>query len=379
MRLKVTKRNFMRAFPIFLLLSVIFTIPASAQEEIFRCNYQGKKINESAICGMLGFKSRPEATEAVNEIVRRSGLKQNFYVMECPNIDNCFAAVRDGERLIVYDAAFMRKVNGLTKTDWGAMSILAHEIGHHLQGHTLKTGGSEQSKEIEADEFSGFVMYQMGASLNEAQSAIRQLTTDYDSGTHPPRSQRMGAIKRGYENAAALYPSVQQKNNYDENSNAAPANEEQIASKKEERISEKKNTSESNASKTGCITGDCKYGYGVAVNRYTKEKYAGGWNLGKREGIGIEFYKDGNKKYEGEFKESRYHGKGRYYFENGDIFEGYFENGEMNGDLNVYYYKNGDRLFVKYEQGVKQGKAKIVFADGTVSQLYFKDDKVMKR
>jgi hypothetical protein len=273
----------------------------------------------------------------------------------------------------------MRKVNGLTKTDWGAMSILAHEIGHHLQGHTLKTGGSNQSKEIEADEFSGFVMYQMGASLNEAQSAIRQLTTDYDSGTHPPRSQRMGAIKRGHDNARALYPNVQQKNDYDERSNSVNEKEEQVNRKREKAVVENRNSPESKSLKTGCITGDCKYGYGVAVNRYTKEKYAGGWNLGKREGIGIEFYKDGNKKYEGEFKESRYSGKGRYYFENGDIFEGYFENGEMNGDLNVYYYKNGDRLFVKYEQGVKQGKAKIVFADGTISQIYFRDDKVMKR
>lgn len=369
----------MRAFFIPVFLLTFLSLPVLSQDEIFHCNYYGKKINESAICGMLGFRSRPEATEAVNEIVRRSGLKQNFYVMECPNIDNCFAAVRDGERLIVYDAAFMKKVNGLTRTDWGAMSVLAHEIGHHLQGHTLKAGGSEQSKEIEADEFSGFVMYQLGASLSEAQSAIRQLTSDYDSGTHPPRSQRLGAIKRGFDNAQALYPSVQQKSEF----NAKEKTEEQklaTESSREPEILPNLGTPPVKEElKTGCITGDCRYGYGVAVNRYTKEKYAGAWNEGKRQGIGIEFYKNGNKKYEGEFENSRYDGKGRYYFENGDIFEGHFVNGEMNGELNIYYYKNGDRLFVTYESGKKQGKAKVIFADGTVSHPYFKDDKLLRR
>ena len=377
MRFKVTKTDFMRVFLIVLSLSITMLPDASAQEETFRCNYYGKKINESSICGMLGFKSRPVAIKAVNEIVRRSGLKQNFYVMECPNIDNCFAAVREGERLIVYDAAFMRKVNGLTNTDWGAMSILAHEIGHHLQGHTLQTGGSEQAKEIEADEFSGFVMYQLGATLEEAQSAIRKLTTDYDSGTHPPRSQRLGAIKRGFDNARALYPSVQQKNNYDkvEISADEESKNEKGSSEGDHPASSTVNTN----AETGCITGNCKFGYGVAVNRYTKEKYAGGWSAGKRSGVGIEYYKNGNKKFEGEFENSRYNGKGRYYFENGDIFEGYFREGEMHGDLNIYYYKNGDRLFVKYLKGLKQGRAKIVFSDGSVSHLYFKDDRLVKR
>lgn len=367
----------MRTFLIslFTLSFPFFSIQSQTQsEEVFRCNYYGKKLNESAICGMLGFRSRPEAIEAVNEIVRRSGLKQNFYVMECPNIDNCFAAVREGERLIVYDAAFMKRINGLTNTDWAAMSILAHEIGHHLQGHTLKMGGSEQSKEIEADEFSGFVMYQMGASLKEAQSAIQKLTTDYDSGSHPPRGQRLGAIKRGYDNARALYPSVKQKKDYDETAEAV----EEVKPKKVEEVVNRPPARTAEV-KTGCITGDCKFGYGVAVNRYTKEKYAGGWNEGKREGVGIEFYNSGDKKFEGVFANSKYNGKGRYYFKNGDIFEGYFQNGEMNGDLNVYYYKNGDRLFVKYVEGKKQGKAKIVFSDGTISHIYFRDDKIVRR
>jgi hypothetical protein len=183
----------------------------------------------------------------------------------------------------------------------------------------------------------------------------------------------LGAIKRGFSNAQALYPSVQQKKDYDEDK------EEVTEVKPAEVVVANTSSTEVSKAKTGCITGDCKFGYGVAVNRYTMEKYAGGWNDGRREGVGIEFYNGGDKKFEGEFTNSQYNGKGRYYFKNGDIFEGTFTEGEMNGEVNVYYYRNGDRLFVRYVEGKKQGKAKIVFSDGTISHVYFRDDKIVKR
>jgi len=198
---------------LFTLSTMLCTLSyvSNAQSEQTRTlgyNYYGQRINEKAICNMVSFRSKEVAEKAVDEIVRRSGLKRNFYVMECPNTDNCFAAVNGQTRLIVYDGNFMKKANDIAKTDWGALSILAHEIGHHLQGHTIIEGGSDPQKELEADEFSGFVMYQMGASLKEAQAAISKLTSDYDGGTHPPRTRRLASIEKGYNNAQELYPNV---------------------------------------------------------------------------------------------------------------------------------------------------------------------------
>ena len=157
-------------------------------------SYYGTSIDEEKICDLLGFTTRIEVSQAVENIVKRSGLKQNFYVMECPNTDNCFAATRDGERLIVYDAKFFDKLNSVTKSNWASLSILAHEIGHHLQGHTIRSGGSDHSRELEADEFSGFVMYQLGATLTQAQTAIANTTAEYSTSSHPPRSTRLKAI-----------------------------------------------------------------------------------------------------------------------------------------------------------------------------------------
>lgn len=69
------------------------------------------------------------------------------------------------------------------------MSILAHEIGHHLLGHTISIGSSNPQDELEADKFSGFVLYKMGASLNDAVQAIQLLGSDTDSKTHPSKQK----------------------------------------------------------------------------------------------------------------------------------------------------------------------------------------------
>jgi hypothetical protein len=367
---------------IFLITNLQITI--AQNKPTFACNYTGAKVNEEAICGMLGFRSKPEASKAIEDIVRRSGLKQNFYVMECPNTDNCYAVTQNGERIIVYDAKFMQKINDMTKTDWGALSILAHEIGHHLQGHTLKIGGSDYTKEIEADEFSGFVMYQMGANLKQAQTAIWMLTTDNDTGTHPPRNRRMKAIEKGFKNAEELYPRLNNSNTTVKTTNADPISQIEKKEPSDDRmIIEVESTEpliESTPVKktTGCITGNCLNGNGVAINSKSLEKYEGEWSNGKRTGFGIEYYADGQKKYQGQFYNSIYNGTGTFYFKSGERYIGNFKNGKMHGNKSQFYYRNGNQLVVDYVNGKKQGKAKIIYWGGVEGVKFFKDDMEIK-
>jgi len=340
----------MRAFLIFYLITFSL-INAFCQDTrvIAGRSYFGNPINEKEICDLVAFTTRPEVTMAVENIVRRSGLKQNFYVMECPNTDNCFAATRNGERLIVYDARFFSRLNSVTRTDWAALSILAHEIGHHLQGHTIKSGGSEPNRELEADEFSGFVMYQMGASLREAQSAIQNVTAEFASGSHPPRSLRLKAIETGYNNARELYPKVTSVT-------AVP---------------------EIKAVETGCIEGNCMEGRGTAINSRTFERYEGDWHLGKRQGYGREFTADGALQYMGSFEAGKYSGSGILFLHNGDRYEGGFKNGKMHGKNSRYIYSSGDILTINYEQGLRQGFGVLTRNSGAQSNTYFKNDRQM--
>ena len=102
------------------------------------------------------------------------------------------------ERYILYDNNFFNKIDVNAGTDWAATSVLAHEIGHHLNGHALNDEGSNHKWELEADEFSGFVMARMGATLDDAQSAIQTLKYEKATSTHPAKADRLLAIEKGY-------------------------------------------------------------------------------------------------------------------------------------------------------------------------------------
>ncbi len=392
-----------------------FVLLANAQEErvkSFGYNYYGQKINERAFCSQFSFRSKEVAEKAVDEIVRRSGLKRNFYVMECPNTDNCFAAIQGQTRLIVYDGSFMKKANDLSKSDWGALSILAHEIGHHLQGHTIIEGGSDPAKELEADEFSGFVMYQMGASLKDAQAAINKLTSDYDGGTHPARPKRLAAIKKGYDNAQELYPNIKKSDGsvvtqpksqptqqapqpqsppqQPPRTDPQPTNNQEnvdkvdnsvgnsdVSSKRPDIIATNTTNVENNnevVKKGGCFEGDCSDGFGKMINPKTEEKYEGEWRNGKRDGRGVEFYADGEKKYVGNFKNGKYEGNGSFFYKNGDKYVGKYKNGFMNDDKGYFIFNNNIRLVVRVENNIKHGKAMRIYPDGRREDTFFVND-----
>ena len=400
-----------------------FVFLANAQEDkvkSFGYNYYGQKINERAFCSQFSFRSKEVAEKAVDEIVRRSGLKRNFYVMECPNTDNCFAAIQGQTRLIVYDGSFMKKANDLSKSDWGALSILAHEIGHHLQGHTIIEGGSDPAKELEADEFSGFVMYQMGASLKDAQAAINKLTSDYDGGTHPARPKRLAAIKKGYDNAQELYPNIkksdgsvvtqpksqpsqapQPQNPSRPNTQPIPqqipprtypqptdnqgsvdkvdnsVDNSEVPTKRPDIIVASPTNVDNNGEvvkKGGCFDGDCNDGFGKMINPKTEEKYEGEWRNGKRDGRGVEFYADGEKKYVGNFKNGKYEGNGSFFHKNGDKYVGKYKNGMMNDDKGYFIFNNNIRLVARVENNVKHGKAMRIYPDGRREDTFFVND-----
>ncbi len=138
--------------------------------------------------------------DIVQEIINVVGLKPRFELMAA-DIANAAAVVYNGKRYILYNRQFISSINTAAHTDWGGVSIIAHEIGHHLNGHTLSRNGSNPNDELEADEFSGFVLRKMGASLSEAQAAINLMPDIRSSRTHPGRSARLEAINKGWRSA----------------------------------------------------------------------------------------------------------------------------------------------------------------------------------
>src|SRR5690606_27233224 len=96
------------------------------------------------LCGD-GVQNSIEAIESIDQILANVGLFRNFTIKQCSGISNAAAATiilpaGSMKRYILYDKDFLDLATKTTGTSWSAISILAHEIGHHLNGHNLIDG-----------------------------------------------------------------------------------------------------------------------------------------------------------------------------------------------------------------------------------------------
>ncbi|MFC0774812.1 hypothetical protein [Terrimonas alba] len=141
------------------------------------------------------------AEEMLTEIMNVVGLSPNFELKEA-KVDNIEASISHRKRYILYNPSFINWINEVTNDKWAAMALLAHEVGHHLNGHTIRKTGSTPILELEADEFAGFVLYKLGATLSQAQEVMKYIAKPKESATHPGRISRMQAIENGWNKAA---------------------------------------------------------------------------------------------------------------------------------------------------------------------------------
>lgn len=171
--------------------------------ERFICNYYDAEEHShfhSVSYGNTQFSSSVEAASMVRELIETTGLLPNFVVQEGP-VPNASAMVRGSDRFIVYNPSWMQQAEAAAGSRWAIYQVMAHEIGHHLQGHTIQPGGSRPPIELEADEFSGWVLGRLGAPLDETLSLWSANPNAPGSMTHPPAAQRINAIQRGWQRA----------------------------------------------------------------------------------------------------------------------------------------------------------------------------------
>jgi len=331
------------------LLGATLAIPLPAQNTPgllnnpgqFICNYTGNGLKPQVVCNEKA-TSNGHAEKVVDRILRPIGLLRNFKVVECANTDNCFATVLKGQRFIVYDAAFMQNIEEETETDWSAISIMAHEIGHHLQGHTIDGRGGQPQKELEADKFSGFVLHQLGASLQESLVAVQMLGNTYATPTHPAKPIRVESIRKGWLEAEAMYPKSHSTGK------PAVATAPKPVAAPAASLPAPARTAPS-LTRLGCVSGNCDDGKGVFVYP-TQERYVGEFIDGDKHGTGAEYYPTGKLKYRGLFQDNLRMGYGLYYYHNGDRYEGQFARNVPNGK-GVYTFSDGERITGSFRNG----------------------------
>ena len=186
---------------IFSLLFSAICFSLAAQEPItihHGCNFEGDE-NESEY---YAFEPSSEADKIVKRILDAAGsLSYKSFILKESNVKNALATTEGKDRYILYSTAFLEKFKGDAKTRWAAYTVLAHEIGHHLNNHDFseKDPKKRKSMELEADKFAGAVCRTLGATLQEALAGMESMDLDGESNTHPAKSARTAAIANGWK------------------------------------------------------------------------------------------------------------------------------------------------------------------------------------
>ena len=151
------------------LLAVFISIVSFGFAHSIRSN-NAPEIKTSADTSMMKIS---DVREMLQEIIDITGLQTDFKLKEA-NVLNIEASVSHRKRFILYNPAYITTLNNLTKNKWAVMTLLAHEVGHHLNGHTIRKGGSTPELELEADEFAGFILHKLGATLEQSQKVMNK-------------------------------------------------------------------------------------------------------------------------------------------------------------------------------------------------------------
>jgi len=179
------------------------------------------------------FTNDTDADISLEKILSVIGASKRFILQPCSDINNAVATSYKGLRYILYDKSFMSTIAN-NSTAWSQLFILAHEVGHHINGHSIdillaaadvvepKTLATKRQQELESDGFAGFILGKLGANLEQTSEAINLLASNKDDtySSHPTKAKRLNAIKIGFNKALG-----KEQVSYEEKSNLNTAEE----------------------------------------------------------------------------------------------------------------------------------------------------------
>ena len=187
--------------PLLSLLAIFLSAQIFAQNITIRIGSHQPVRNSGWSVPVNNFASVAEGEAIVGDIMNAVGRRANFEIRSTTSVDNAAAVTYGGKRYVLYNPNFINALDRSSGNRWASISVLAHEVGHHMEGHTESGQGSSPAIELEADEFSGYALRKMGASLQDAQSAMQLIASQRASSTHPGKHNRLEAIEDGWSMA----------------------------------------------------------------------------------------------------------------------------------------------------------------------------------
>lgn len=129
-------------------------------------------------------------------------------------------------------------------------------------------------------------------------------------------------------------------------------------------------SSPTNSSK--CVSGDCRNGYGKYLDP-VGNIYEGNWVNGKLNGKGKATQFNGDT-YEGDYSDSKREGQGTYTFKTGDVYFGHFANNSINGK-GKRNFPNGNIYEGDWVNGIMEGQGIYTVKNGNYYSGEWKNSK----
>jgi hypothetical protein len=107
---------------------------------------------------------------------------------------------------MVVDNLWLQQIAMRAGTSWVETAVLAHELGHVVYHH-IDVAPTDQKpvwdRELEADQYAGYALAKLGATLADAQAVFRIIAppttpNDYNPNDHPSRDYRLAAVRKGW-------------------------------------------------------------------------------------------------------------------------------------------------------------------------------------
>lgn len=138
------------------------------------------------------------AKEYTEKIVAFTGLPRKFKLVQSNNIQRAMAHFDGKNHYLIYNEDFFSRIKTSGYSDWPAIFVLVHEIGHLLIHHPPEEDIQKaRTHELEADQFAGFGLNKLGATVQEALSYIDNFSQN-GKGNHPSKDKRIKAITDGW-------------------------------------------------------------------------------------------------------------------------------------------------------------------------------------
>jgi hypothetical protein len=188
---------------IFVFVLQFVLIPSlSAQQSvklISECDY----FNQKPASEIFIFPADNDMSALVKDILALAEAKANFELL-ASNVDVAASGFKGQERILLYDQYSFSSAESKSRK-WINLAILAHQIGHHVNSHILSSEASTRREmELEADRFSAYILYKMGATVEEAAEALRSHKFFESSKLYPTLSSRIDAVIDVWNSAKAL-------------------------------------------------------------------------------------------------------------------------------------------------------------------------------